>query len=329
MIAVGMLLAAAAWAQSAPPPVPLWPQGAPGAQGTSVADTPSVVPYPADPAKANGASVIICPGGGYSSLATVKEGEAPAKWMNSLGVSAFVLRYRISPYRHPIEMGDGLRAVRWVRSRARLYHLDPARVGMMGFSAGGHVASTVATHWDGGNSGATDSVDRFSSRPDFQILCYPVITMLDPYAHAGSRQKLLGDNPSRELLELLSNERHVDSATPPAFLMHTRDDATVPFQNSQMYYDSCVKAGVPARLRLYDHGAHGVGLADGKSGAPDLPDVAKWTGECAAWLKELGFLDASASLAESGPASRAPGPAIPPKRNGLFDLLGRWIRVRP
>jgi acetyl esterase/lipase len=300
-------------------PVLLWPQGAPGALGTDAADKPTLTPFPLPPDKANGAAVVICPGGGYGGVSTGKEGDEPAKWMNALGVTAFVLRYRVSPYRHPIEMGDGQRAVRWVRAHAKLFHVDPARVGMMGFSAGGHVASTVATHWDEGNPDATDSVDRRSCRPDFQILAYAVITMLDPYAHAGSRQKLLGDNPPEDLLVFLSNERQVGAKTPPAFLMHTRDDATVPFQNSQMYYDACLKAGVPARLRLYDHGVHGVGLADGKGGAPNLPDVARWTGECAAWMKELGFLSAPAAV-------RAPFPAAVRKaRAARRDFLGRRV----
>jgi acetyl esterase/lipase len=302
----------------------LWPEGAPGALDGSDAAKPTLTPYPVPPPQANGAAVIICPGGGYGSLSMGKEGAEPARWMNSLGVTAFVLRYRLAPYHHPVEMEDGQRALRWVRAHARLYRIDPERVGIMGFSAGGHLAATVATHYDEGDPQAADTIDRESSRPDFQILAYAVITMSDPYAHAGSRQNLLGSSPSQALIDLLSNEKHVDARTPPVFLMHTRDDATVPVANSRMFYDSCVKAGVPARLQLYDHGAHGVGLADGKGGAPDLPEVAGWTIACAGWMKDRGLLTAATSLR----AAALPAPAEQAPARFHWDFLGRCFSRR-
>jgi acetyl esterase/lipase len=315
----------------------LWPKGAPGATDTANASKPSVTYYPADPKLANGTAAVICPGGGYDHLAIDKEGYQVAKWLNTLGVAGFVLKYRVAPYRHPIEMNDAQRAMRYVRANAKRYKIDPARVGIVGFSAGGHLASTVATHYDEGNPAAADTVDRQSCKPWFQILVYPVITMEGPFAHAGSRDNLLGKNPAPELLRLLSNEKHVDAKTPPAFLVHTRDDAGVLVDNSIMYNDSLIAAGVPVRMKLFDHGPHGFGLADGVAGSPYIADVSTWPSLCATWMKERGYLAPASAIvdpsgdSEAEPAfasgSRSTGPnAISPAlrwSGRFFDFLGR------
>lgn len=287
-----MLAAMSAWPViSFGQSVPLWPKGAPGALGTAAVDTPTIQAYLPTKDKANGAAIVICPGGGYSGLATLKEGTALAQWMTTLGVAAFVLKYRLGPaYHHPIELGDAQRALRWVRANAGRYSIDTARVGIMGFSAGGHLASTAATHFDAGNPSAADSVDRRSCRPSFQILVYPVITMDATFTHSGSRTNLLGSSPSQALVDLLSNEKQVTSKTPQAFLVHTKDDGVVPFKNAQVYVEACIKAGVQIEFRPYDSGPHGFGMADGKNTAPDLPVLATWTGLAAKWMELRGLL---------------------------------------
>jgi acetyl esterase/lipase len=298
----------------------LWPNGAPGALNTSDSAMPSVTLFPAPLDKTNGAAVVICPGGGYSHLATEKEGNQSALWLNTLGVSAYVLKYRLGPsYHHPIEMGDAQRAMRWVRANAKRLNVDSKRVGIMGFSAGGHLASTVATHYDAGKANAIDSVDRFSCKPDFHLLIYPVITFIGPAAHAGSRGSLLGKDTSLASYESLSNERHVDAQTSPAFLVHGKDDATVLVANSQMYYDACLKAHVPAQLKLYDHGPHGFGLADGQGGSVRDTILMTWPAIAAVWLKEQGFLTAATALKESE-IIRKRHVGV---RSNRFDFLGR------
>jgi acetyl esterase/lipase len=212
-----------------------------------------------------------------------KEGYAIAKWLNTLGVSAFVLKYRLGPrYHHPIELGDAQRAIRIVRSRAAEYGLQADRIGIMGFSAGGHLASTAGTHFDAGNAGAADAIDRASSRPDFMVLCYPVISF-GTFAHTGSKKNLIGENPDPKLVELLSNELQVNKDTPPTFLFHTTTDATVPVENSVMFYSALRKAGVPAELHIYERGPHGVGLALAD------PVLSTWPGRLADWLKIHGW----------------------------------------
>src|SRR5687768_6728850 len=185
---------------------PLWPQGAPGALGTEAKDIPTLTPYFPNPEKATGAAIVVCPGGGYGGLAP-HEGRDYAMWLNELGISAFVLKYRLGSggYRHPVMLQDAARAVRLVRAKAAEWKLDPARVGIIGSSAGGHLASTLLTHFDAGDPNAADPIDRMSSRPNLGILCYPVVTMGEK-THAGSKRNLLGDNPSPELVRLLSNE---------------------------------------------------------------------------------------------------------------------------
>jgi acetyl esterase/lipase len=283
------LAAAGLWAQ-APAQEPkaelLWPAGAPGALGTQPEDQPSLTPYVLPKGSGSGTAVVICPGGGYQHLSMDKEGYQVAKWLNTLGVSAFVLQYRLGPrYHHPVELQDAQRAIRTVRSRAAEYGLQPDRIGIMGFSAGGHLASTAGTHFDAGNAAASEPVDRAGSRPDFMVLCYPVITF-GAFAHAGSRQFLLGDNPDPRLVENLSNELQVTAQTPPTFLFHTTNDRTVPVENSVMFYSALRKAGVPAEMHLYERGPHGVGLAQSD------PALASWPGRLAEWLRIHGLLTA-------------------------------------
>jgi acetyl esterase/lipase len=261
----------------------LWPSGAPGALGSEPADQPSLTPFVLAKGSGTGAAVIVCPGGSYVNLSMDKEGYAVAKFLNTLGISAFVLKYRLGPrYHHPIELGDAQRAIRTVRSRAAEYGFQADRIGIMGFSAGGHLASTAGTHFDAGNASAADAIDRASSRPDFLVLCYPVISFTT-YVHAGSRKNLLGDNPDPKLVELLSNELQVTKDTPPTFLFHTTTDATVPVEDSVMFYSALRKAGVPAELHIYERGPHGVGLA------PADPVLSTWPGRLADWLRIHGW----------------------------------------
>lgn len=281
-----LTLAAGALQAQEPKAELLWPAGAPGALGTEPADQPSLTPYVLPKGSGSGAAIVICPGGGYQNLSMDKEGYAVAKWLNSLGVSAFVLKYRLGPrYHHPIELGDAQRAIRMVRSRAAEYGLQADRIGIMGFSAGGHLASTAGTHFDAGNASAADPLDRPGSRPDFMVLCYPVISF-GPFAHVGSRRNLLGENPDPKLVENLSNELQVTKDTPPTFLFHTTTDSTVPVENSVMFYSALRKAGVPAELHIYERGPHGVGLATTD------PVLSTWPARLADWLRIHGWVTA-------------------------------------
>jgi acetyl esterase/lipase len=266
----------------------LWPGGAPFSQGTEDIDQPSLAPYLVPAGRGTGTAVIVCPGGGYGHLSMDKEGDQIAHWLNSLGVSAFVLKYRLGPkYHHPAELGDAQRAIRTVRSKAAEYRLLPDRIGIMGFSAGGHLASTAGTHFDAGNPGAADPIDRLSSRPDFLVLCYPVISFGE-FGHQGSKRYLLGDNPDPKLVASLSNETQVTARTPPTFLFHTTADAAVPVENSVMFYAALRKAGVPAELHIYERGPHGVGLA------PTDEVLSSWPARLADWLRVRGLLNAAA-----------------------------------
>lgn len=271
-------------AANQPPAQPLWPNGAPGAKGSQPEDIPSYQYYPAPADKATGAAIVVCPGGGYAHLAG-HEGHDIAVWLNSIGVSAFVLKYRLGPrYNHPAMLWDVQRALRTVRAKAAEFNLDANRIGVMGFSAGGHLSSTAATHFDSGNAQASDPIDRVSSRPDVAILCYPVITLQPPFAHMGSRKNLLGENPSAELVDLMSNEKQVTAQTPPTFLFHTVDDGAVPVENSQMFADALRKNKVPYEMHLYEHGRHGVGLAKND------PALSTWPKMLENWLRARGFL---------------------------------------
>ncbi len=278
-------------AQNAPPQIVLpqrillWPDGAPGAQGDTDADKPNLSIYPIGGGQKVATGVIVFPGGGYVNLAIDHEGAQIAAWLNSYGIPAFVLRYRLGPkYHHPIEIGDAQRAIRYVRAHAAEYGIDPHRIGVWGFSAGGHLASSTGTHFDNGKADSSDPIERESSRPDFMILAYPVITFKEPFLHRGSRDALLGNNPDPALIDLLSNETQVTKETPPAFLFHTSDDAVVPVQNSIEFYLAMRAAGVPAEMHIFQHGHHGVGLAR------DNPDLSVWPDLLAKWLKERGLL---------------------------------------
>jgi acetyl esterase/lipase len=265
-----------------PAPELLWPNGAPGALGTADEDKPSITPYLAK--SPNGTAVIVCPGGAYMHLAMDHEGVQIARWLNSLGISAFVLQYRLGPkYHHPAMINDAQRAIRTVRSRAETLHIQTDRIGIWGFSAGGHLASTAATHFDAGNSSASDPIDRVGSRPDFAILSYAVI-LLGEYAHVGSRNNLLGKEPDPKLVEDLSNDLRVTPQTPPTFLFHTSADTAVPAENSVRFYLALRKAGVPAEMHIFQNGPHGVGLA------PTDATLSAWGGLLANWLRERGLL---------------------------------------
>jgi acetyl esterase/lipase len=271
-------------AQVAPETILLWPDGAPGALGSADEDKPALTIYPASGAGKVSTGVVVCPGGGYAHLSSVKEGSDIALWLNRLGISAFVLKYRLGmKYHHPAELSDAQRAIRYVRSRAADFGIQPNRIGIFGFSAGGHLASTTGTHFDGGNRQATDPIERQSSRPDFMILAYPVITFQDPYAHVGSRTNLLGEKPNPALVDELSNETQVTTQTPPTFLFHTTEDKVVPVENSVQFYLALRKAGVPAEMHIYLQGPHGVGLA-----AND-PVLRSWPDRLADWLKAQGY----------------------------------------
>ena len=282
-----LALAASAWSYQAPAPRVelLWPEGAPGAVGSEEADRPTLALYLPAPPAAVGTAVVVCPGGGYGTLALEHEGRQIAEWLNGLGVAGCVLKYRLGPrYRHPAPLEDAARALRYVRSHAAELAFAPDRIGIWGFSAGGHLAATAATHFDAGDPQARDAIERASSRPDFLILAYPVITFTAEYTHRGSRRNLLGDDPDPKLVESLSNERQVTPQTPPTFLFHTDSDAGVPPENSVAFYLALRKAGVPAELHVYERGKHGVGLA------PSDPVLSTWAQRLADWLRVRGLL---------------------------------------
>jgi len=261
--------------------IKLWPNGAPGAVSSAPEDIPTLTAFfPSQ--RASGAAVIVCPGGGYTHLAD-HEGRPVAEWLNSIGITAFVLKYRIGPnYHHPAPLQDAARAIRLVRSRAAEWKIDPKRIGILGFSAGGHLASTIGTHFDSGQANASDPIDRASSRPDLMVLIYPVITM-GQFTHSGSRNQLIGTNPSADMVKLLSNEEQVTKETPPTFLVHTANDAAVPVENSLHFVEALRKAGAPFELHIYERGPHGFGLG------VDDPILSTWPARCADWLHLQGF----------------------------------------
>jgi acetyl esterase/lipase len=264
--------------------VVLWPEGAPGAIGTQDQDKPTLTVCRPPAGKANGSAVVICPGGGYGFLALGHEGKDIAEWLNSQDVTAFILKYRIAPrYHHPAPLQDAQRALRTVRSRAREWQVDPQRIGIWGFSAGGHLASTAGTHFDEGQPDSKDPIERMSSRPNFLILCYPVITLKSPYGHMGSRVNLIGKNPPEDLVNDLCNDRQVTGKTPPTFLFHTDADTGVPPENSVLFYLALKKHGVPAEMHIYEKGPHGVGLA------PKDAVLTTWKERLADWLKGRGL----------------------------------------
>jgi acetyl esterase/lipase len=262
----------AVMAMGQPSPELLWPEGAPGAVGSEDPDKPSFTYWPAP--SPNGAAVLVCPGGGYGALAMDHEGKQVAEWFNSFGVSVFVLKYRLGPrYRHPAPLMDARRAMRMIRERAARLGLDPRRVGVMGFSAGGHLASTLST--------LNESPEE---RPDFSILVYPVISMSTKHGHSGSVRNLLGSPPDPELVWRLSTERAVTAEAPPTFLFHTNADTGVPAENSVLYYLALRRVGVPAEMHIYQEGRHGVGLA------PKDPVLSSWPDRLKDWLKVRGVV---------------------------------------
>lgn len=278
----------------APPLIPLWPEGVPGLkpdagpetrlEGGRVANIhhPSLTVFPAE--RPNGTALIICPGGGYMRLAFEHEGIVPAHWANAHGMTAFVIKNRLVEYGAPAPLQDVLRAIRIVRSRAREFGVRPDRIGIMGFSAGGHLAASAATLYVDPAGMTGNPIDAYSARPDFAILVYPVITMRVPYAHEGSVHALLGPHPTADQIGHYSLDEQVNSRCPPTFLVATEEDKTVPPKNSLLFYEALRKAGVPAELHLFEHGAHGFGMN------PDLGPTSTWPELAATWLKSQGFL---------------------------------------
>jgi acetyl esterase/lipase len=281
LIVMSMMFMSVASAQT---PIRLWEKDAPNAKGSEPTDIPTVTPYLAPKDKATGSAIIVCPGGGYVKLSDVKEGSAVAEYLNSIGVTAFVLKYRLGPkYGQPNQLLDASRAIRMVRSRAKEWGIDTARIGILGFSAGGHLASTLATKFDSGNPNAKEELEKFSSRPDLQVLIYPVITMGE-FTHKGSKLNLLGENPSDELIKKYSNELQVTKETPPAFIVHTVEDKGVPFENSLQYVQALRKNNVPFEFHLYEKGPHGFGLA------PTDPILSTWKDRLKDWLVLRNFV---------------------------------------
>jgi len=263
----------------------LWPQGAPDAKGTDAKDKPNLIIYLPTKEKAFGSAVVICPGGGYGGLAMDHEGHQIARWLNDHGIAAFICDYRHKGkgYGHPAPLQDAQRALRTVRARGAEFGVQPNKIGILGFSAGGHLASSAATHFDSGNAKSTDAVEKVSCRPDFAILCYPVIAFDQPYTHKGSQKNLLGENASPDLVKSMSSELQVTKETPPTFLWHTSEDTGVPPENSIVFYLALAKVKVPAELHVFEKGRHGVGLGKGINGTEG------WSAACVSWLKGRGM----------------------------------------
>jgi acetyl esterase/lipase len=250
---------------------------------------PEMLVYPALEREATGTAVIICPGGGYSGLAWDWEGTRMAEWFNSFGVTAFVLKYRLPRWesdecRSKVALMDAQRAMRIVRSRAEEWQLRSDQIGIMGFSAGGHLASTLSTHFDTGQTNAEQAVDQVSCRPDFSILMYPVITMDTAVAHMGSRRNLIGENPTAEMVLYYSNEEQITSQTPPTLLIHADDDRGVVPENSVRYYLKLREQGVPAAMHIFEKGGHGFSFGLGQGA------VEKWRALCQDWMRDRGLL---------------------------------------
>ncbi len=276
--------------------IPLWPEGVPDAKPNGGEErledgrvynvqVPTLSYFPADAAKASGTAVIVCPGGGYVRLAIAKEGGALGQRLNAAGVAVFVLKYRLKEYGHPAPLRDVLRAVRLVRSRAAAYGLRPERIGVMGSSAGGHLAATAATLFDAPEGRTGGALDAVSARPDFAALLYPVITLSPPFAHKGSLGALLGPEPAPELVARLSLESQVTKDTPPVFLVHTAEDVSVPLENSLLFFQALRRHGVPAEMHLYEKGPHGFGTQAG------LGTTSEWPQRFEEWLEARGLLE--------------------------------------
>jgi acetyl esterase/lipase len=268
----------------------LWPDGAPGALGDADADRPTMTIFLPPREKSVGTGVVILPGGGYVNCSMEKEGYRPALWFNERGVAAFVVRYRTNntagtSYKHPAPIQDARRAMRIVRSRASQLGFEPDKLGLMGYSAGGHLAASVATHWqDKIEDAGDDLAPSFSTQPDFLMLIYPVITMLDPHTHGGSRKALLGDYPPVKVMEEWSCQRKVTGEMPPTFLVTTGEDKSVPAENSIEFYNAMRKWRVPGELHVYEKGPHGFGMNPGFGPASDWPD------RLDGWLRNRGLI---------------------------------------
>ncbi|MDR2440466.1 MAG: alpha/beta hydrolase [Planctomycetaceae bacterium] len=271
--------------------ITLWEQGAPNALGTEEKDKPRITVWFPDKNNATDMAVIVCPGGGYAGLALDHEGKQIGEWFHSFGVTAVILEYRHrgKGYGHPNPLLDVQRAIRTVRFHANDWGIDPAKIGVMGFSAGGHLASTAGTHFDNikepnSEKIPNDEIDKMSCRPDFMILCYPVIQFATKFTHIGSQNNLIGANAPKELIDYYSNEKHVTEKTPPTFIFFTNEDTAVPAENGIAFYLALRKHKIPAELHIYQKGAHGQGLAKNRTGNEIWPEL------CKAWLINNGFL---------------------------------------
>ncbi len=287
------LLLALVGADPAPQTFPLWTGKAPHAVGDSATDKPELTAY--RPEKPNGTAVVVCPGGGYGGLAMDHEGKQVGEFFAKLGVTAFVLKYRTANKDRPGPLGeaplsDVQRAIRLVRAKGKDFGIDPKKIGVVGFSAGGHLASTAATHFDKGGLKNDDDVEKESCRPDFAILAYPVITLEAGVTHGGTRKNLLGDNPDAKLVELYSNEKQVTKETPPVFLFHTSADAVVVPENAVRFYLACKKAGVPVEMHIYEKGKHGVGLGRDPKWTGGEKSVETWPDRLTDWMKTRDLL---------------------------------------
>ena len=285
LIGVSIALASVVCGQS-PTTEKLWPDGAPGAKGAEAKDQPTLISYIVDQDQSTGTAIVICPGGGYHGLAMGHEGHDIAKWLNELGISAFICDYRTKGkgYGFPAPMQDARRAIRMVRARAAKLGYEPNKIGVLGFSAGGHLASTVSTHMVENDLESADPIERISARPDFACLCYPVIAFGEPFTHFGSQRNLLGKDASETMIQKYSNEKQVTANNPPTFLWHTTEDKAVLPQNSIAFYMSLKKAGVPAELHIYEKGRHGLGLAKNVTGTNE------WPQQFENWLKQRGLI---------------------------------------
>lgn len=267
----------------------LWDEGAPESKGTEPKDVPTAIVYLPKTQKPCGA-IVILPGGGYGNLAMDHEGHQIARWANGMGMAGVIVSYRHRGrgYGHPVPMLDAQRAIRLTRAKAKEWNIDSDRVGVLGFSAGGHLATTVLTKFDSGTKDAADVVDRESCRPDFGVVCYAVIAFGESFTHKGSQRNLLGKDADEELVRLMSNEKQVSKETPPCFVWHTAEDKVVPAENSLRFYSALVDNGVSAELHIFPKGRHGIGLGKAIVGAN------QWPGLCQAWLERNAFADASA-----------------------------------
>lgn len=269
-----------------PKTIRLWEGAAPGAVGTQEQDVPTAIVYLPKPSKEPTGAIVIFPGGGYGHLAMDHEGHQIAKWANDMGLAGVIVSYRHRGrgYGHPAPLLDAQRAIRLTRYHAKEWNIDPKKVGVLGFSAGGHLTTTVLTHFDAGQTEAEDPIDRQSCRPDFGVVCYAVVAFGEDYVHKGSVKNLLGENPDPELVQSLSNAKQVTDQTPPCFVWHTQEDQTVPVENGLDFYAALVKCKVPSELHVFPAGRHGIGLGASTPGASQWPEL------CRNWLQRLGVV---------------------------------------